>query len=91
VAILASHRFIGGVEHVFFELGVYLQCRKDLLGNHLLGAAIPCTRILSKEVMNEPVIGFQHGNGINRLCIERWGVVVLTRWHSSILCPQVYD
>jgi hypothetical protein len=65
--MLAGHGFVCWVEDVFFQLRMSLKRRKDLLGNHLLGAEISCTRMPGQEVMDKLVISFEQSKGIARL------------------------
>jgi hypothetical protein len=88
-AMLAGHRFVGGIEAVFCAWRMHLQRRQDLLSTYRLGAAIPCTCLLGPEVIDEPGLNGAHGHGLHRLCSARWCLVVLTPWPSRIRCTQV--
>ena len=63
-AMLAGHGFVRWVEDVFFQLRMSFKRRKDLLGNHLRGAEISCTRMLGQEVMDKLVVSLEQSKGI---------------------------
>jgi hypothetical protein len=65
--VLAGHLVIRWVEDVFFQLRVQSKLGKDLLRNEMLGAKIPGALISGKEIFDLPMIGFEQGNGLNRV------------------------
>ena len=86
--MLAGHRFGGGLDDICFAVRMHRQRRQALLRHHRLGADIPCTHLLGQEGVDEPGLNGEPGNGLHRLCIARWCLVVLTPEPRRGRCPQ---